>query len=72
MKYIIIEIQTMPDGNVANIVTVKDTREEAESAYHMILAAAAISSLPTHAATILDSAGFTVMNQVYHHTKGAE
>lgn len=70
MKYIVIEIQTMPDGSVAHLVTVKNTRAEAESTWHSIMAAAAISTLPTHAATILDSAGFSLLSGVYHHDGG--
>ena len=52
MKYIVIELQTATDGSVANIVTVKDTRNEADSTFHSILAAAALSNLPSHAAVL--------------------
>ena len=67
MKYIVIELQTMQDGSVANIVTTKDTRNEAESTFHSILAAAAISNLPCHSATMLTSDGFLLATEKYEH-----
>lgn len=57
MKYIVIELQTDASGNVANIVTKKDTLNEAEALFHQILASAAISSVPVHAAVILNNYG---------------
>ena len=67
MKYIVIELQT--NGNsTANLVTTHDTREAAESKYHTILAAAAVSSVEIHAATILTPDGFQLMYQAYRHT----
>ena len=72
MKYLVIEIQTAADGTVANIVTSHDTRNAAESAYHGILAAAAISSVPSHAATILTSDGNALEWRCYEHPVEAE
>ncbi len=66
MTYIVIELQTN-NGQTANIVTSHATREEAESKYYTVLAAAAISSVETHAATLLTSEGFPLMHQAYHH-----
>ena len=66
MSYIVIELQT--NGNqTANIVTTHATREEAESKYHTVLAAAAVSNVEVHAATILTPDGFQLMSQAYHH-----
>lgn len=42
-------------------------RLKAESKFHEILAAAAISELPQHSATLLTSDGRAVMNQCYRH-----
>ena len=39
--YFIMEIQGMPDGRFAHLVTVAATRLEAEAEYHRVLAAAA-------------------------------
>lgn len=65
MTYMVLELQTTPDGAVANIITQHDTREEAESKYHTVLAAAAISALPLHAAVLMTSEGVTLENRYY-------
>lgn len=57
MKYVTVELQTLGDGSVANLTSVWDTRAEAESAFHTILAAAAQNALPAHSCTLLDSKG---------------
>lgn len=56
-KYIVVELQTMTNGAVANLVTAYDNRLQAESAYHGVLAAAALSDLPSHAAVLMDNRG---------------
>lgn len=67
VKYIVIEIQTNADGTVGNLVTAHDTRNAAESAYHSVLAAAAISALPYHAAVLLTSTGSLLDTRCYEH-----
>jgi len=67
MKYIVIEIQTAADGTVGNLVTAHETRSEAESKYHSVLASAAISSIPQHAAALLASDGTLVDSRCYEH-----
>ena len=67
MKYIVIELQTNEDGSVGNIVSTYDTMEQAESKYHTILAAAAVSQVPDHAATLLTSEGYTLDSKCYTH-----
>ena len=67
MKYLTIEIQTSADGTVSNLVTAHDTRLAAESTYHTILAAAAISQLPCHAAMLVTSEGYPVAYESYKH-----
>ena len=66
MTYIVIELQTN-NGTTANIVTTHETRAAAESKYHTILAAAAVSNVEIHAATILTPDGFQLMSQSYNH-----
>lgn len=64
--FIILEIQTMANGTVAILPAVqKETRKEADSVYHSILAAAAISGLPVHSAVILTNYGNVVAFQSY-------
>lgn len=67
MKYIVIELQKNAEGQVANIVTAFDNLAEAESKYHTILAAAAVSKLPVHSAIIVSEEGFPVKHQCYKH-----
>lgn len=65
--YIVIELQTNADGVVANLVYQYNSRDEAESKFHYILAAAAVSTLPVHAAVMLTNAGTTVKSEYYRH-----
>lgn len=65
MKYIVIELQKLPDDTVANIVTAHDTLSEAESKYHSILATAAVSGLPCHSAIIVSEEGFPVAHKAF-------
>lgn len=66
-KYVVLEIQTMSDGQVACLATPYDGRMQAESSYHTVLAAAALSSLPRHAAVLMTSDGSVQMSQYYEH-----
>lgn len=65
--YIVVELQTNTEGVVSNIVTAYQTLPEAESKYHSILAAAAVSEIPVHSAIIVSAEGFPVMHQCYKH-----
>lgn len=67
MKYIVIEIQANWDGTVGNIVTSHDTRAEAESKYHYVLAAAAVSNIMKHTAVIMDEEGAVLGSMCYRH-----
>ena len=60
MKYLILELQTNADGTVGTIITQKDTLNEAQSTYYSILAAAALSALPVHAAVLMTNEGITL------------
>lgn len=67
--FIVIELQKNADGIVANIVSSYNTLAEAESKYHSILAAAAVSELPCHSAIIVSEEGFPVAHQCYKHDR---
>lgn len=60
MKYLILELQTNTDGTVGTIITQKDTLNEAQSTYYSILASAALSALPVHAAVLMTNEGITL------------
>lgn len=72
-QFYIIEIQqyqTGEYGDIKHVVWDEDTskaRLKAESKYHEVLAAAAVSELLSHSATILTSDGRAIMNQCYRH-----
>lgn len=61
--FIVMEIQ---NGTVLPVI-VKESRAEAESAYHMILAAAAISTVEVHTAVLMTNEGFMLESKCYKH-----
>lgn len=67
MKYLVIEIQTNADGTVGNLVYSYDDRNQAESKYHAVLSAAAISALPMHTCDLIQADGVLLARQCYVH-----
>lgn len=65
--YIVIEIQTNSNGTIGNLVTSYEDRNSAESAFHTVLASAAVSELPCHAAVLISNEGFTLEYKCYKH-----
>lgn len=63
--YIVLEIQTT--STVANLVNAYEDRNQAESKYHQILSAAAISAVPKHSAVLMDDTGYTLKRDSYEH-----
>ena len=72
MTYIVIELQTNSDGTVGNLVYAFTNRNEAEQKYHLVLASAAVSQLPAHAAVLLTNDGRTIASQCYRHEEPVE
>lgn len=66
-KYIVIELQNNADGTVGNLVYAYDSRNEAESKYHLILASAAMSQVPIHAAMLAMTDGTLLASHRYIH-----
>lgn len=72
-QYYIIEIQQYANGEYGHQVhfaydeDASKARLKAESKYHEVLAAAAVSELQSHAATLLTADGRVIMNQCYKH-----
>lgn len=72
-QYYIIEIQQHANGEYGHLVhwaadaDPDKARMKAESKYHEVLSAAAISNLPMHSAALLAADGFQVMHQCYRH-----
>ena len=64
-KFLVIELQTDSDGNVAHLVTKHDALNAAESKWHTVLAYAATSGLPMHAASLIRSDGALLRHEFY-------
>lgn len=64
--YIVIEIQNT-NGSVSTLTWQYGTLNEAQSKYHTILSAAAISSVPIHTAVILTHEGNLIAHESYYH-----
>lgn len=67
MKFLVTEIQKFPDGGMSTPSYAYDTQTAAEAKYHSILAAAAVSSLPVHAAILFTEEGFPMRHECYKH-----
>lgn len=67
MKYIVVEIQTNADGTVGTLVSTFNDRNLAESQYHTVLAAAAVSTLPMHSCVLLQNDGRQLAKEFYMH-----
>ena len=65
--FIVIEIQTAADGKVATIVNSYASQNDAESKFHSILTAAALSSLPVHSAIIMNEKAEVIRAEHYTH-----
>ena len=64
-SYFVIELQA--GETTAYLVDSYSNKDEAEQKYHSILAAAAISTVPYHAAVILRSDGAFIKSESYTH-----
>ena len=66
-KYVVVEIQTDAEGNVSTLVHACEGRDNAASVFHQILSYAAISALPCHGASWLNSDGSLVDWKAFRH-----
>ena len=69
--YILVELQTT-NGTTANIVTAFEDKLAAESAFHSVLASAAVSQVDIHAASLLDERGNLLKREFYRHNPETE
>lgn len=65
--FIVVEIQTSADNKISTLITQHDTIEAAQSKYHSILSAAAISTVPVHAAVLITNTGDKLASEFYRH-----
>lgn len=74
-QYYIIEIQQTHAGEYAHLIhwaydADRDiARQKAESTYHQILTAAAISDTAMHSATLISDEGVPLRNECYKHAQ---
>ena len=67
-KYIVQEIQTDAEGNVALLpAVVKNSRQEGESEYYIKLGYAAISSVVIHSVIMYNQDGTPILYGCYSH-----
>lgn len=66
MSYIVFEIQTNADETIGTLVNAYTNRNQAERKYHLVLADAAVSTLPAHAAVLLTSEGQLLERKCYY------
>lgn len=72
-QFYIVEVQQYANGEFGHIVhyaydqDADVARLKAESKYHEVLAAAAVSNLPTHSAIMFSTEGFPILHQCYKH-----
>ena len=77
-QFYVYEIQEYADGTYGDLKHIaydedpEKARLKAESKYHEVLAAAAISDLPCHAVVVVSSDGFPLMHQCYKHVLSEE
>ena len=64
--FIVLELQNS-GASVAHLFTTFVTEAEAESHFHTVLAAAAVSSVPSHSALLMDGDGSVLRSECYHH-----
>ena len=65
--YVAVELITKQDDTFSVNTFKKETRDEAESAYHSILSSAAKSAHKIHAAVILNPEGQRIKGECYKH-----
>lgn len=65
--YVVIELQKISDNQISNLVTAHETLQDAESKYHTVLAAAAISNVPLHSCAMLNEDAYLIKSESYSH-----
>ena len=63
--YIVMEIQN--SGTVATLVNQYSDKNLAESKFHTVLAAAAVSQVPVHSAVLMTDEGVWLRSECYKH-----
>lgn len=64
--FVVIELQQYND-TLQHIVTTHAALAEAESKFHTVLSAAAVSAVPVHSAVLLSGSGNVIKSESYRH-----
>lgn len=64
--FIVLELQAT-SSEVAHIFTVFGSQAEAESSYHLVLSAAAVSTVPEHSVLLMTPSGQVLRSETYSH-----
>lgn len=71
MQYIIVEIQTMKNGETETTAVVPpvvyDNYNQAEAKFHTVLAAAAVSEVSIHSCVLMNNVGDILRTERYDH-----
>lgn len=67
LRYIVIEMQTNGEGVVATLTNAFDNLDAAYNKYYTVLAYAAISTLPRHAASLMTNDGMLYESKYFDH-----
>ena len=68
-KYIVIEIQRFENGQMSTPAYAYDNLNSAEAKFHSVMASAAVSALPRHAAIMISDEGFPMRHEFYTHVE---
>lgn len=63
--YIVMEIQN--SGSVATLIDQYADKNQAESKFHTVLSAAAVSAVPVHSAVLMTDDGIWLRSECYKH-----
>lgn len=69
MKYLVVEIQKFDTGAMSTPAWAYDELNAAQSKYHSVLAGAALSKLPCHAAVLMNETGFCVAHECFTYVE---
>lgn len=64
--FIVLELQATEE-NVAHFFTTYADQAQAESSYHLVLSAAAVSNVPSHSALLMTADGQVLRSETYKH-----
>jgi hypothetical protein len=73
-RYIVTEVQTNADGSTGTLINAYESENAAWSAYHSVLASAAISNVAIHGAILFTNEGMLLDTKFFKHlsTNGDE